>query len=123
MVYENGSPNFYTCPIVQHSQFASSKNSYYEQRGALATASGVYAKRHLFGSTGEMVSDVAGGSGASATTYLCDYFYITLSSTRVLAFGGSAYHGARAGLAFAYASSEFAFANANCGSRLCYFDF
>lgn len=121
MVYENGSPNFYTCPIVQHSQFASSKNSYYELRGALATTSGVYAKRHLFGATGEMVPDVAGGSGASATTYLCDYFYITLSSTRVLAFGGTATSGSGAGLAFATAYYGFALASADCGSRLCYF--
>lgn len=123
MVYENGSPNFYTCPIAQHSQFDSSKNSYYELRGALATTSGVYAKRHLFGSTGETVPDVAGGSGASATTYLCDYFYITLSSTRVLAFGGNATNGTYAGLALAIAYNAFTGATAYYGSRLCYFDF
>ena len=123
MVYENSSPNFYVCPLSKHDSWASTKNSDYELKGALATSSAVYAKRHLFGNDGECVPDLAGGSGASATTYLCDYFYITFSSTRVLAFGGHANSGALAGLGHAAANFEFSSAHAHFGSRICYFPF
>ena len=111
-------PHFYTAPIASHSRWASSKNDAYALKGTLPTDSSVYAKRHLFGDEGEMVPDLTGGS---ATTYLCDYFYIANSSTRVVAFGGNAGHGATAGLANADASHGWASAAANYGSRLCYF--
>ena len=123
MVYENSTPKYYTCPLSKHSSWASSKNSNYELKGTLATSSGVYAKRHLFGNDGEVVPDQAGGSGASSTTYLCDYYYIALSSTRVLAWGGDALRGAFAGLAAVSAYFDFSFADAYYGSRLCYFPF
>ena len=123
MVYESSSPNFYVCPLSKHNSWASTKNSDYELKGTLATSSGVYAKRHLFGNDGEVVPDQAGGTGTSATTYLCDYYYITLSSTRVLAWGGHASSGANAGLGSALADSEFSITHSNCGSRLCYFPF
>lgn len=121
MVSEDSVPHFYVCPLENHSQWASSKNSYYTLRGTLPTSSSVYAKRHLFGVNGDMVPDLAGGTGTSSTTYMCDYFYITNSSTRTLFFGGSANSGAIAGLSYSYASSGFSYAAAFCGSRLCYF--
>ena len=123
MVYESSSPNFYVCPLSKHNSWASTKNSDYELKGVLATSSRVYAKRHLFGNDGECVPDLAGGSGASSTTYLCDYFYIQLSSTCVLAFGGCTNDDAYAGLGYAYANRDFSFAYAHFGSRLCYFPF
>ena len=39
---------------------------------------------------------------------------------RAVFFGGLAYSGAFAGLALAYAYSDFSYASAHCGSRLCY---
>lgn len=117
MVSESSVPHFYVCPLEDHSQWASSKNSYYTLRGTLPTSNG-YAKRHLFGVNGDMVPDLASGTG---TTYMCDYFYITNSGTRTLFFGGRAYLGAVAGLSCADASIDFSYANASCGSRLCYF--
>lgn len=122
-VDEVATPHFYVCPLEEHASWASSKNSHYVLKGTLPTASGVYAKRHLFGEDGEMVPDQAGGTGTSATTYLCDYFYITNSSTRAVFFGGYAGSGAAAGLANAYTYDAFSRASANCGSRLCYFPF
>ena len=117
MVSEDSVPYFYVCPLENHSQWASSKNSYYTLRGTLPTSNG-YAKRHLFGVNGDMVPDLAGGG---STTYMCDYFYITNSSTRPLFFGGHANFGAPAGLSFATASHDFSYASAYFGSRLCYF--
>lgn len=122
-VDEVATPHFYVCPLEEHASWASSKNSYYVLKGTLPTASGVYAKRHLFGEDGEMVPDQAGGTGTSATTYLCDYFYITNNSTRAVFFGGCANYGARAGLAFAATHYDFSYAYENYGSRLCYFPF
>jgi len=121
MVYENSTPNFYTCPISKHTSWASSKNSDYELKGTLAISSSVYAKRHLFGNDGEVVPDQAGGTGTSATTYLCDYFYTNLSGTHVLAWGGYASNSASAGLGCATAYNEFSTTISVCGSRLCYF--
>lgn len=120
-VDEVATPHFYVCPLEEHANWASSKNSHYVLKGTLPTESGVYAKRHLFGEDGEMVPDQAGGTGTSATTYLCDYLYITNSSTRAVFVGGAAYYGAFAGLAGAYAHSGFSHASAGFGSRLCYF--
>lgn len=120
-VDEVATPHFYVCPLEEHASWASSKNSHYVLKGTMPTASGVYAKRHLFGKDGEMVPDQAGGTGTSATTYLCDYFYINNSSTRAVFFGGSAVYGAFAGLANARTYHVFSDADASCGSRLCYF--
>ena len=117
MVSESSVPHFYVCPLENHSQWASSKNSYYTLRGTLPTSND-YAKQHLFGVNGDMVPDLTGGT---TTTYMCDYFYITNSSTRSLFFGGSANLGASAGLSYANAGNDFSYSSANCGSRLCYF--
>ena len=102
------------CPISSTS---------YKLKGALATSNGVYAKRHLFGNDGECVPDLAGGSGASSTTYLCDCFYIQLASTHVLACGGSAPYGSNVGLGSANVVNGFLITSVGIGSRLCYFPF
>lgn len=116
-VDEVATPHFYVCPIDKHDQWASSKNANYELKGTLASGNG-WAKTHLFGEEGEPVPSEVGGS---SSTYLCDYFYITNSSTRAVFFGGSASSGAHAGLASAHAYHDFSYAYAYYGSRLCYF--
>ncbi len=116
-VDEVATPHFYVCPLEQRAHFASSKNSYYELKGTLASAN-EWAKTHLGGDGGEMVPSKIGGS---SSTYMCDYFYITNSSTRAVGFGGSASGGAYDGLAFASTYYDFSYAYAFCGSRLCYF--
>lgn len=91
----------------------------YQHVGNEARAEG-YVKEIVFGEGGEVMPSVVGGS---STQFHCDHHYTNIPTTEALRgvlFGGHAYHGADAGLAFArshYAPSNSA---ADVGSRLCY---
>ena len=62
--------------------------------------------------------------GAASTTYFADYFYTNIPASGVaqrgVLFGGSANHGASAGLSYAAADSAATSAAAAIGSRLCF---
>ena len=80
-----------------------------------------YVKSVIFGEGGEIIPDVVGGG---STTYFCDYHYTNIPSSgevlRGVLFGGCAYNGAYAGLAYASSANAPSSANAHFGSRLCF---
>lgn len=91
----------------------------YKHVGNEARSEG-YVKEIVFGEEGEIMPSVVGGG---STTYFCDYHYTNIPTSEALRgvlFGGSAYHGALAGLAFAYSPSAPSTATAHFGSRLCF---
>lgn len=78
-----------------------------------------YVTKLIFGENGEFApSDNGGGS----TTYWCDYFYTSISSSslRTLLLGGSCPNGALSGFGCCYSSRGVSHAHANVGGRLCY---
>lgn len=78
-----------------------------------------YVTKLIFGENGEFApSDNGGGS----TTYWCDYFYTSISSSslRTLLLGGSCYTGVRSGFGYCYSSTGVSNALATIGGRLCY---
>ena len=99
------------------SSFNSVDYTGYTLKGLLPRTEG-YIKRMLIGEL--MASEV----GASSVTYYSDYFYTSIPGTgeaqRGVLFGGSASHGARAGLSCASANYAASSSTANVGSRLCY---
>lgn len=62
--------------------------------------------------------------GAGSTTYFSDYFYTNIPASGVaqrgVLFGGSAYHGASAGLSYAFTTYAASYTTAYFGSRLCF---
>lgn len=79
-----------------------------------------YVKEVIFGEGGEIIPSVVGGG---SSTYFCDYHYTNIPTTEALRgvlFGGSAYHGAKAGFAYAYSYNAPSGTRANVGSRLCF---
>lgn len=78
-----------------------------------------YVTKLIFGENGEFApSDNGGGS----TTYWCDYFYTSISSSslRTLLLGGSCHGGATSGFGDCYSYGGVSDAFANVGGRLCY---
>lgn len=78
-----------------------------------------YVTKLIFGENGEFApSDNGGGS----TTYWCDYFYTSISSSslRTLLLGGSCFSGATSGFGCCYSSGGVSGATASVSGRLCY---
>ena len=100
--------------------FNSSNYNGYVQRGELPRSNG-YVKKILCGEYGDNMPQAVGGS---STTYFADNFYQNIPASGValrgVFFGGSAFGGANAGLAFAYSTNAPSSANAYVGSRLCF---
>ena len=109
---------FYVC--LDPSKFQDSSYNDYDLRGELPRKEG-YVKRMMIGEHGDIMPTEV---GASSTTHFADYFYTNLSASgaamRSVLFGGGAYHGAHAGLAFANTHSAASAAAASFGSRLCF---
>lgn len=79
-----------------------------------------YVKEIIGGEGGEIMPSLVGGG---STTYFCDYHYTNIPDTETLRgvlFGGSAYYGASAGLAYADSLSAPSASIARFGSRLCF---
>ena len=79
-----------------------------------------YVKEIIGGEGGEIMPSLVGGG---STTYFCDYHYTNIPDTETLRgvlFGGYAYDGASAGLAFASSHYAPSTAIARIGSRLCF---
>lgn len=100
--------------------FQDSNYNGYEVRGELPRSNG-YVKQLVCGEYGEIMPLKIGGS---ATTYICDYFYqnppASGTALKGVFFGGSAGHGAAAGLAFANTYSAPSRTDTAVGSRLCF---
>lgn len=78
-----------------------------------------YVTKLIFGENGEFApSDNGGGS----TTYWCDYFYTSISSSslRTLLLGGSCHSGAYSGFGYCHSYYGVSDAYATVGGRLCY---
>jgi hypothetical protein len=114
-----GLSEFYVCS--EPDKFQDGSYGDYELRGNLPRANG-YVKELLVGEYGENMPKVA--SGASGTTYFCDYFYTYIPASgeamRGVMFGGAAYHGASAGFAFAHSYFGASTTYTYVGSRLCF---
>lgn len=116
---DGGRSIFYTCD--DPALFSSTSVAAYQERGDLPRASN-YVKTLLGGEYGENMPLVA--SGASATTFICDYFYTNIPGTgeslRGVFFGGRANYGTYAGLAYAATDNVPTHTHARLGSRLCF---
>jgi hypothetical protein len=101
-------------------KFTDSDFTDYILRGTLPR-SNVYVQEVIFGTGGEFLPEVGGGS---ASLNFCDYFYTSIPthgySLRTLLLGGSAYYGANAGLGSADTYHSPALTTAAVGSRLCF---
>ena len=115
---DGGLSEFYACD--EPANFTSSGTTNYEKRGDIPRATG-YVKAICLGEDGEIMPLSTGGG---STTYFCDYFYTSLPtsgiSERGVLFGGAANSSANAGFVYAYATYTASFADAYCGSRLCF---
>lgn len=76
-----------------------------------------YIKEFDLGETAEIIPSSC--TGASATTYICDYHSCNATSTelRTLRVGGSANSGSNAGLSYFYSNHDVSFAYSNVGFR------
>ena len=113
----DGLTKVYVCHNPEY--FTDSNYEGYDYVGNEARTEG-YIKTHIFGEFGEIIPDVVGGG---STTFITDYHYTNISTTetlRGLLFGGRAYYGARAGLAYARSSDAPSAAATYFGSRLCF---
>lgn len=115
-----GLSEFYVCD--DPASFTSSGVANYKLRGNLPRKEG-YVKILILGEDGEIMPLEV---GAGSTTYFCDYFYTSIPasgvSERGVLFGGYALAGANAGFVCArthYTTASYA--DANVGSRLCFF--
>lgn len=115
---DGGRSIFYTCD--DPALFSSTTVENYQERGDLPRKEG-YVKTMMVGEYGEIMPTEV---GAGATTYFCDYFYTNIPASGValrgVLFGGYAYHGASAGLAFAFTHNAPSVTSAHIGSRLCF---
>lgn len=111
---------FYRAEDDNPANFQDSNYNGYEVRGELPRSDG-YVKQLVCGEHGDIMPLKVGGS---ATTYICDYFYQNIPASGValrgVYFGGNAYSGAIAGLAFASTSYAPSTTDASIGSRLCF---
>lgn len=117
---DGGKHLFYRAKEDNPANFSSSSFANYDVRGELPRSDG-YVKKILCGEWGENMPAQIGGS---STTYFADYFYQNIPSsgvaTRGVFFGGYAYYGAIAGLAFANTSYAPSNSYTSIGSRLCF---
>jgi hypothetical protein len=114
-----GLSEFFVCN--DPSKFQDSSYNDYGKRGNLPRNEG-YVKEMLIGEFGDNMPEIA--TGASSTTYFSDYFYTNIPASseamRGVLFGGAAYNGALAGLAYANAYHAASDSYAHIGSRLCF---
>lgn len=79
-----------------------------------------FVKEIIFGEEGEIIPSLVGGG---STQFFCDYHSTNIPTTetlRVLMFGGYAYDGAYAGIAFSSSNSAPLNSASGIGSRLCF---
>ena len=97
-----------------------SDNDYlgYKASGLMPSGNG-YISDILFGEHGDILP--ASATGGSSTTYFGDYWYKGGDGLRGLRFGGRAGTGSGAGSACVHSARSPWAANANVGSRLCFF--
>lgn len=78
-----------------------------------------YVTKLIFGEEGEFSPSARGGS---STTYWCDYWYTSVTSTslRTLLLGGSCLSGALSGFGYCRSNYGVSYSAANVGGRLCY---
>ena len=78
-----------------------------------------YVTKLIFGEEGEFSPSARGGS---STTYWCDYWYTSVTSTslRTLLLGGTCTYGAHSGFSCCYSHSSVSYSDACVGGRLCY---
>ena len=111
---------FYRAADDNPANFNSSNYDGYVQRGELPRSNG-YVKEILCGEYGDNMPQAIGGS---STTYFADNFYTNVPASGValrgVFFGGTAHHGANAGLAYAQPSNTPSDAGTDFGSRLCF---
>ena len=109
---------FYVC--LDPSKFQDSSYNDYDLRGELPRKEG-YVKRMMIGEHGDIMPTEV---GASSTTHFADYFYTNIPASgaamRGVLFGGSANHGALAGLSYANTTRTASYTYASVGSRLCF---
>ena len=113
----DGLSKVYVCE--DPSKFKDNGYDGYSHVGNEARTNG-YVKEIIGGEGGEIMPEVVGGS---STTYFCDNHWTnipTIEELRGVLFGGYAFHGASAGLAFARSSNSPSNASAYFGSRLCF---
>ena len=100
------------------SNFQDSGDTNYIYVGDASRTEG-YMKTILDGVTGCFLPKTV---GAGSTTYYCDYFYTNIpasgTAVRTCLLGGSAHHGAAAGLGFSYSGNAPSVTHAFIGSRL-----
>ena len=111
---------FYRAADDNPANFNSSNYDGYVQRGELPRSNG-YVKEILCGEYGDNMPQAIGGS---STTYFADNFYTNVPASGValsgVYFGGHAYSGANAGLAYAYTRNAPSYTATSFGSRLCF---
>lgn len=83
-----------------------------------------YLKEVAFGDFGDIYATAVNG-GASSTKYFCDYTYnlnlpTTGNSLRTLILGGTAHHGASAGLGCLHSDASVSDSSSHFGFRLCF---
>ncbi len=78
-----------------------------------------YVTKLIFGEEGEFSPSARGGS---STTYWCDYWYTSVTSTslRTLLLGGSCAGGGYSGFGCCYSRTGVSYSSASVGGRLCY---
>lgn len=115
---DGGLSKFYACN--DPAKFQDSTYNDYDYRGDIPRKEG-YVKSILGGEHGDIMPKEI---GAGSTTYFCDYFYTNIPASgtamRGVLFGGSAHHGAYAGLSCANTAYAASHTSANIGSRLCF---
>lgn len=111
---------FYRAADDNPANFNSSNYDGYVQRGELPRSNG-YVKEILCGEYGDNMPQAIGGS---STTYFANNFYTNVPASGValrgVSFGGTAYAGAYAGLAYAHTYNAPSITHTGIGSRLCF---
>lgn len=115
---DGGKSLIYVCD--NPANYSSSGVTGYELRGELPRSDG-YVKTICHGEHGDILPTAV---GAGSTSYFCDYFYTNIpesgTAERACFFGGAADSGAAAGFVYAYSNDSASYADASCGSRLCF---
>ncbi len=96
-------------------ELATHPNGDYRQLTRLTTEG--YIKKMIGGEFFDIFAQSVGGGG---TSYWCDYSYAN-NTGQLLYWGGSAYHGATAGLGCADSRNAWSRSTSNLGSRLAYY--
>lgn len=100
-------------------ELSSHPNGAYRQttRREAPTDTSGYVKTMILGEYFDLWATTVGGG---ATSYWSDYDYVNNTGQLVL-WGGNAYYGSGAGLAYAYSRNAFSSSNSYCGARLAYY--